>query len=85
MVLNSSRRFSMFLSASCWFSYVLSVLIRSRGSQWFSQVFSGSPRFSVLNVLQCFLLVLIGSQWFLVVVVCSQLFFMVVMRSQWFS
>ena len=44
MVLSGSRRFSMFLSASCWFSYVLSVLI---GSQRFSFVLSGSRRFSM--------------------------------------
>ena len=52
MVLNGSRRLSMFLSASCLFC----------GSQSFSQVLSGSRRFSlVLNVSQWFLLVLIGS------------------------
>ena len=43
MALIGSRRFSMFISASSWFSYVLSVLIGSQlssvvlaGSQWFS-------------------------------------------------
>ena len=32
MALSGSRRFSMFLSASCWLSYVLSVLIGSLAS-----------------------------------------------------
>ena len=56
MVRSGSRRFSMFLSASCWFTLVLSVLIFS---QWFSVVLAGSQW--VLNVSQWFLLVLIGS------------------------
>ena len=52
MVLSGSRNFSMFFSDSSLFC----------GSQWLSQVLSGSCRFSLLlNVSQVFLLVLIGS------------------------
>ena len=39
MALCGSRRISMFVSASCWFLYVLSVLI---GSQLSSVVIAGS-------------------------------------------
>ena len=43
MALCGSRRLSMLVSASCWFSYVFSVLI---GSQLFSVVIAGSQWFS---------------------------------------
>ena len=78
MVLNVSQCFLM-------------VLINSRGFQWFSQILSGSCRFSlVLNVSQCFLLVLIGSQCshrFSVVLSCYRMFSVVFYcchGSQWF-
>ena len=72
MVLNGSRRFSMFLSASCWFC----------GSQWFSQVLVG-----VVGS-QCFSVVLVGFHRFSVVLSGCRMFsvvFIVVMGSQWFS
>ena len=69
MIFNGSRRFSMFLSA----------LLVLSGSQWFSQVLSGSRRLSfVLNVSHWFLLVLIGFQ-------CSHRFTVVLAGFQWFS